>query len=336
MITRRQFISTTSILGTGIISSNGIGGIPIAETSNATRKVLKIAFGSCNRQDLSQKYWLTIAKENPDIWIWLGDSIYADYFTESLRRSAYNSIKNNKYYKTLSEYTSIIGTWDDHDYAFNNAGIDFHDKEGSKSAFLDFIGEPRQSERRSRSGIYTSELFGHENQQIEIILLDLRSFRPEEDSNADLLGASQWAWLESKLSNDQPKVRIIGSSIQFLTDYKKKDAWANFPASRQRMLDLLAGSQVPTIFISGDRHLAEFSRLERNESHPIYDITSSGLTHSSDHSNKNKHRVGNQHFERNFGVLTFNWTNENQIGSVIASVHNPDSGEIISSMSCDF
>ena len=38
-----------------------------------------IAFGSCNRDELPQPLWPVIAEENPDLWIWAGDNIYADW-----------------------------------------------------------------------------------------------------------------------------------------------------------------------------------------------------------------------------------------------------------------
>jgi hypothetical protein len=46
-----------------------------------TSKTLQtIAFGSCNKSDMPQDYWQNIGKTNPDLWIWLGDIIYADTF----------------------------------------------------------------------------------------------------------------------------------------------------------------------------------------------------------------------------------------------------------------
>ena len=36
-----------------------------------------IAFGSCNNQGKSQEMWKHVVKNKPDLWIWLGDIIYA-------------------------------------------------------------------------------------------------------------------------------------------------------------------------------------------------------------------------------------------------------------------
>ena len=43
-----------------------------------TKKELTLAFGSCNRIDLPQPLWPVIAREKPDVWVWLGDNIYGD------------------------------------------------------------------------------------------------------------------------------------------------------------------------------------------------------------------------------------------------------------------
>ena len=38
----------------------------------------RIAFRSCNREWLPQPFWTPILETHPDLWIWLGDNIYAD------------------------------------------------------------------------------------------------------------------------------------------------------------------------------------------------------------------------------------------------------------------
>jgi phosphodiesterase/alkaline phosphatase D-like protein len=40
--------------------------------------ISKLAFGSCNRHDLPQPLWKSIGKQRPDIFLWLGDVVYAD------------------------------------------------------------------------------------------------------------------------------------------------------------------------------------------------------------------------------------------------------------------
>ena len=60
------------------------------------------------------------------------------------------------------------------------------------------------------------------------------------------------------------------------------------------------------MFISGDRHLTEISKLSLDSlPYPLYDFTSSGLTHSYlGVKENNKHRISKLSGETNFGLIT--------------------------------
>ena len=40
--------------------------------------ITKIAFGSCNLQWSRQRMWNYVIQNKPQLWIWLGDIVYAD------------------------------------------------------------------------------------------------------------------------------------------------------------------------------------------------------------------------------------------------------------------
>lgn len=44
--------------------------------------------------------------------------------------------------------TKVIGVWDDHDYGINNGGRTFEYKLQNRETFLDYLDEPKDSERR--------------------------------------------------------------------------------------------------------------------------------------------------------------------------------------------
>ena len=60
------------------------------------------------------------------------------------------------------------------------------------------------------------------------------------------------------------------------------ESWSNFPQSRAKLLALVAVTQTPGVFfLSGDVHFAEINRAwPAPTGYPLYDVTSSGLTHS--------------------------------------------------------
>ncbi len=50
----------------------------------------------------------------------------------------------------------VVGVWDDHDYGMNNGDKSFKRKNELREIYLDFIGEPKDTERRLERdrGIY--------------------------------------------------------------------------------------------------------------------------------------------------------------------------------------
>ena len=78
-----------------------------------------------------------------------------------------------------------------------------------------------------------------------------------------MLGETQWLWLEKELRESDAALHIIGSSIQFVAEDHGYEKWANFPAARERFIQLLGRIKpTNTFIISGDRHIAEISKLK--------------------------------------------------------------------------
>jgi alkaline phosphatase D len=61
------------------------------------------------------------------------------------------------------------------------------------------------------------------------------------------------------------------------------------------------------IFLSGDTHYTELSRLEGQTPYPLYDLTSSGLTEVWDYVAPNRNRVGQGFAQANFGTVEIDW-----------------------------
>jgi len=288
-----------------------IGILPALSIVDAAEPVEVIAFGSCNRHNVAQPLWSHILAQEPDLWIWTGDIIYADTTDIEEMRSMYTAQKGVPEYRALQESTRILGVYDDHDYGRNNAGKEYPKREESAAALLDFLDEPTGSVRRNQQGVYTYADFGNAPDLVRVILLDTRFHREKPGPQADILGETQWDWLEEVLSNSPARINLLVSSIQVLPEDHPYEKWANFPKSRARLFELIRRSRAPgVILISGDRHLAEISHLESElVPYPLYEITSSGLTHAF-HSFKgepNRHRIGEPFPELNFGVIRFDW-----------------------------
>lgn len=294
-------------------------------SGSAQQDTFTIAFGSCSRQTSKAQLWQEIVDKKPDVWMWVGDNVYADTHNMDSLRADYNQQKRHPVYQQLIQSSTVVGTWDDHDFGVNDGGKFYSKKEESKEELLRFLDVPSDAPVRNHAGVYQSNGFGEGNQSIKIILLNTRTFRDtlvrskkknrryNLNQTGDILGEEQWAWLEKELTNSSASLHIIASSIQFLAREHGFEKWGNFPKARKRMLTLLTKTKpVATLFVSGDRHIAEFSKTTVNGlPYPLYDFTSSGLTHTWDKpwAEENKLRVGDLNVKKNYGLITVRWEN---------------------------
>jgi alkaline phosphatase D len=286
-------------------------------------KLDRIAFGSCNRQDAPQPLWKPILADRPDLWIWMGDNIYGDSRFMDTLSAKYALQNSNPDYQLLKASTPLIGIWDDHDYGINDGGKYFVQKKESRDLMFDFLDVPQAAAERKREGGYSAHTYGEGEQQVKVILLDGRYFRDtlarvdrvyQNNTTGQILGDAQWKWLEKELKTSTAKVNFIVSGIQFLPTEHAYEKWANFPQEREKLLNLIANSGVQNpILLSGDRHIAEVMKLvESRFPKGIYEVTSSGLTHtwSGIAEEKNSLRVSDLVAKLNYGLASFDWTKD--------------------------
>lgn len=305
-----------------------------AEASFADDAVLsRIAVGSCARQNREQPIWDAVVAARPELFLFIGDNIYGDTEDMDVLRAKYAQLGAQPGYQKLKAACPILAVWDDHDYGVNDGGRDYPKRVESQQVFNDFFETPADSPRRSRPGIHDAHIFGPAGKRVQVILLDTRYFRsplkarpandrrrgpyaPDDDPAATMLGEEQWRWLDAELQKPA-EVRIIASSVQVIPNEHHWEKWGNMPRERRRLFELIRKHKAGgVIFVSGDRHLAEISRLdvgseESGVSYPLYDLTSSSLNQPSGGGNENepnRHRLGKNYLLVNFGAITIDWT----------------------------
>lgn len=307
----------------------------------------RIAFGSCNDQDKDQPLWPVISNQDPDLWIWLGDNIYADTRDMSRMTSMYAKQKGLEGYDAFRSGIPIIGIWDDHDYGVNDGDKTYPKKAESKRLMFDFLDIPENSTVYSREGAYMSYDFVSGTDKLKVILLDGRSFRSPlskedntyiQDPEGLLLGESQWDWLSEELQDTTVDIFLIACGIQFIPEEHRYEKWANFPSERQRFFSLLARSQPKAVLLlSGDRHIGEISCIDLpGLPYLLCEITSSGLTHSwkANPGEPNRYRKGQLVRTLNFGTIEL-YRVKNEKLNIIANIHGPK-GEVKSSIELTF
>ncbi|MBI2900055.1 MAG: alkaline phosphatase family protein [Planctomycetes bacterium] len=283
--------------------------------------VRRVAFGSCAHQDQPQPIWDPIVAAKPDLFVFLGDNVYADTKDMEVMKGKYAKFAAVPGFQRLKKTCPILATWDDHDYGGNDAGREYPKKAESQRIFLDFWEDPPDSPRRKREGVYDAKVYGSEGKRLQVILLDTRYFRsplrsdskgyvPDPDPDATFLGEAPWRWFEEQLKAPA-EIRIIVSSIQVVAEDHPYEKWANFPKQREKLFRLIRESKAAgVVFISGDRHFAELSMMDGGVGYPIYDLTSSAFNRSAKRwrtYETSRRRVATLNWLDNFGVIEIEW-----------------------------
>lgn len=334
-ITRREFHLGTGLALTGMTAlaagASSEAASPKLGQKAREKTLSRILFGSCCHQDKPQPVWAAILKRHPELFIFLGDNIYGDTRDMAILKAEYAKQAPN--FLPIRQQSEVIAIWDDHDFGEDDAGGDYPFRDQSKELFFDFWNIPQDSPRRRKSdGIYTSRLYGPEERRVHVILPDLRYNRtplrtvgsraearekdlagqgpylPLTDKDSTMLGEAQWAWLEQQLQIPA-KIKIIGSSLQYIASRTGWESWANFPRERQRLINLIGRHKVNGVFfISGDTHWAELSCQAHGGPYPLWDMTSSGLTQTWDNVSPNVYRWNDTSFSgQNFGAVYIDW-----------------------------
>ena len=270
---------------------------------------IKIGLGSCLDQDYPQPIWQSIKEEDLNYFIFLGDNVYGDTPSGSLRKmkSAYD--KQKKVLPDFLDDISIFSIWDDHDFGINDGGADYRFKRQAQELYIDFWEIPKEDDRSNRDGIYFSKDEIFFDKKFKFIFLDTRFFRSKlkgKKSNyieniepdATVLGDVQWMWLENQLKSDFDFLFIF-SSIQIIAKDHRFEKWSNFPNERVKLFKLIEQFNDKTILFSGDRHRAGIYRKNR-----LIEVTSSSMNKPGSFFNEtDNYLIGKTYPQENYSVL---------------------------------
>src|SRR5688572_8840023 len=275
LLRRSLALAGTAALGAFGVRPRAVSGATDALTGSDPhpalgRRLSRIGFGSCAEAGKPQPVWDPIHAREPDLFVFLGDNIYADTRDMAVVKAKYAELAAKPGFQRLKASTPLCAIWDDHDFGEDDAGGDYPMKAQTREIFCDFWGEAANSPRRSRDGIYAAYLFGPPGRRVQVILPDLRWNRTAitkldlggvdykawaearhkagapvpgpyarmPEPSATMLGEPQWTWLEAQL-REPADLRILGSSLQVLADFAGWEGWVNYARDQQRLFDVI-------------------------------------------------------------------------------------------------
>ncbi|MCZ8238949.1 MAG: alkaline phosphatase D family protein [Leptospiraceae bacterium] len=290
---------------------------------------VRFAIGSCNyindpAYDRPGKIYgsgyeifASIQKDQPEFFVWMGDNVYlreADWDSESGISYRYSHTRRNREMQSMLASMFHIATWDDHDFGPNDASSSYGFRDSVERIFREYWPDPSYPKK----GLYRSYTWS----DIEFFLLDNRTFRTANTNFYDLekpksfqkskgrsaLGRKQKEWLFNALSDSQSKIKFIVLGGQFINSAQVYENLSNYEEDRNEILDFIHKMKISgVIFLSGDRHHSEISRLDRGNIYPIYEWTISPLTaglSSTTQSEPNQYRIPDSYIlDRVYGLI---------------------------------
>jgi alkaline phosphatase D len=112
--------------------------------------------------------------------------------------------------------------------------------------------------------------------------MDDRWFKAPNDLNdpaKDYFGQKQMNWLLDALLTSRASFKVIVNGGQVISPAKVFENMANYESERAQLLQEIKSRKIPgVLFLSGDRHISNLNKLEREGTYPLYDLTVSPMT----------------------------------------------------------
>ncbi|RTQ50322.1 alkaline phosphatase family protein [Hymenobacter gummosus] len=280
----------------------------------------RLALGSCNYVNEpaverpgapyggDYRIFSAIDRLRPDVMLWLGDNVYlreVDWHTRTGIRHRYSHTRALRELQPLLGHTHHYAMWDDHDYGPNDSDRSYAYKQLTLDAFKQFWANPNYGQ--GGGGITGT----FEWNDVQFFLLDdrwLRSSNHLPTAAGSYLGDSQLQWLVEALAASSATFKVVAVGGQVLNPAKVFENYSNYQQERARLLAAISSAGIKgVVFLSGDRHHTELTRMERPGTYPLYDLTVSPLTSAPSASGKdenNYYRVTNTlTTQRNFAIV---------------------------------
>lgn len=282
----------------------------------------KIALGSCAYTN-EAKYdrpgeaygkgngiYTEIEKQKPDAMLWLGDNIYlrsVDYDSDYGINARYTDFRAVTELQGLLQCTHHYAIWDDHDFGPNDADRSYALKYRTLEAFKRFWGNYNYG-INGKPSIISTFVFN----DVQFFMLDNRYNRTSnfrETGEKYILGEEQVQWLIDALTYSKATFKFVMVGGQFLNPVAVFENHSCYAEERQQIIDLIEAENIKNVvFLTGDRHRTELTKLELKNGNVLYDLTCSPLTSKAYAAKDEAHDLrvkGTLVEERNFGVLNF-------------------------------
>lgn len=232
------------------------------------------------------------AREGASLFVWYGDTIYADVAAGGLGvastldeyRAKYRQLRGDAHVREILAAMPVLVGWDDHEVRNDYAGLDpalpRAQRDSAYQAFFEHMPMRRDAEEPNRT--YRRLRYG---KHVEFFVLDTRQYREKDagevcGNNPDpeglllgplaadrpclevlrrpreLLGAEQFGWLTRGLAESTATIKFVVNSVP-ISNFAiyPYDRWDGYDAQRRALLEFIDANQVEgVVFLTTDLH----------------------------------------------------------------------------------
>ncbi len=257
----------------------------------------------------------SIYQKKPDFMLWLGDNLYLREPDWNTRTGIYYRYTHSR---SLPELQPMLANmhhyaiWDDHDYGPNDGDRSFWNKKITEEAFNNFWCNPNTNQT-GKGGITGTFSWN----DCQFFIMDDRWFRSPNSRTDDrtYLGSEQIEWLIDAMVFSKATFKFVCIGGQVLNPVGSKEKYSLYLEELNKLLKAIEDAKIPgVVFFSGDRHHTELTKLPRNNSYPLYDLTCSPLlSRVNPHDEPNYLREQRTVVrEKNFGTIKVEGEPENR------------------------
>lgn len=240
---------------------------------------------------------------DPDCFLYLGDTIYADSPTPAVPdgepesvddyRAKYREVREEA--TNLREFlarTAVVPIWDDHEVANDWAGTVETRLPAGRQAFFEYwpVDTHESVTGADEHRLYRSFRWG---ERVELFVLDTRQYRDDnglpDGPEKTMLGAEQREWLKDGLETSDATFALVASSTSLSSpssDPDERDSWASGDSETGFESELLEitghvreAVDSTVVWLTGDRHFARLASfdLDRDGQPEMYEAMASPM-----------------------------------------------------------
>jgi alkaline phosphatase D len=251
---------------------------------NLSKKNARVGVISCTDDHVpaATEMWTAYLNKFLDVNFMIGDNVYADRLDDGKAVTAdpdqlwmrYIQTWDRLYFYHSANLSPTYYLWDDHDYGKNDGGSEFKHKEKSLDIFWTFH-PGRNLEGSFKKTLGAGSILTAFDQ--DFMFIDGRYFR--EGKKGSRWGAAQTKLVLSNVKKSKAKIVWLIQGDQFFGAYHPFESFEkDHPEDFAKLLSELKNIGKKIIFVSGDRHLTEIMKIEKEQlGYSTYEITSSGM-----------------------------------------------------------